>query len=97
MNFGIEALQFYAPKTFVDQTEFGTFFFIQNSLMQSLRVNTPKDLDNFNYPLPHRLKMLTPQHSQVTSNLLSCQQFDEESSHTPISDRKIGSWNIDSY
>jgi hypothetical protein len=65
MSVGIEAIEFYAPKTFVDQTDLGTFELIQNATTVSVRESTPKDWDNFNSPLPLRPKTSIPSLSQV--------------------------------
>ena len=51
MSFGIEAIEFYAPKTYVDQAEYGTSSLKQNNTPMSPKGNTRKDWDNFNFPL----------------------------------------------
>jgi 3-hydroxy-3-methylglutaryl CoA synthase len=42
MKWGIEAMEIYFPKTFVDQTDLGMSYQIQKSIMECLKGNTPR-------------------------------------------------------
>lgn len=74
MKWGIEAMEIYFPKTFVDQADLGMSYQIQKSIMECLRENTPKGWVSSNLPSPILSKMSTLYPSQVYLSPFSCQQ-----------------------
>lgn len=70
MSIGIEAIEIYFPKTFVDQKDLCKIFLTQRNTVESHRANTPKVSDSSSWPLPTPKKTSIQLPSQVTSPLI---------------------------
>lgn len=55
--FGIEGIEIYFPKAYVDQSEYCNLLLIQKYLRTLAKESTPKDLANFNYHLLMQVRM----------------------------------------
>lgn len=90
MSFGIEAIEIYFPRTFVDQKDLCILLFTQKNMQESQRANTPKDSDSSSSLLHILLKMSTPSRSQVTPNIFSCSAIDVQTRHSSFASRTAG-------
>lgn len=58
--FGIEGVEIYFPKTYVDQAEYGSESLTKRNIKGRVQESTPMDWDSSNYPLLINGKMSTP-------------------------------------
>lgn len=70
MSIGIEAIEIYFPKTFVDQKDLCKIFLTQKNTVESQRENTPRVSDSSSWLLPIPKKTSILLLSQVTSPLI---------------------------
>lgn len=91
MSIGIEAIEIYFPKTFVDQKDLCKIFLTKKNTVESQKENILKVSDSSSSPSPTPKKTSIPSLSQVTSRLFSRPQIDEEKWNPSIQSWKTGS------